>query len=1098
MRCLLIFLLAAVPGFSNPDADAKGVAFFESRVRPILIQRCFECHSESAGKQKGGLLLDRRSGWMEGGNSGPAVVPGDVAKSLLVQAVRHLDPEFAMPEEQLPEEEIAALMHWVKIGAPGGKTDLGETEFSRLGNQEYLSEQAESHWSFQPVKAGPIPKVDGVVHPVDRFLAGPMREKGVEPSPLADRRSLLRRLSFDLTGLPPGYEQVEDFVRDDRSPKVEIERLLASPAFGERWARHWLDFARYADTREFLPAGADTRYPYAYTYRDYVIEAYNSDMPVNQFIREQLAADLIPDLDPQHLAALGFLTVGSRFRNNRHEIYNDRIDVVTRGFMGLSVACARCHDHMYDPIPTTDYYALFGVFDSVSDLLEYPVIPHRRGMEPPSYVQDDFEKKRGQVVKDYEDYKNGLAAEARRDFRIKADDYLGRAHDMMFRRQDVRKALSGTTLKETALTPLVNNLRGMVRTKANAKDLVVGPLLAVIRAPEKDYIKTRDRALAGPMDPVIRAGLKARPLPNRKAFMVRFGEVLVQAAKDDVLPVTRWLARDTGPFRFTPQNCLAASNLFGKGRLKRASLERAINDIDSTHPGAPPRAMAVQDKQVLMEGQVFLRGNAASRGERVPRRYLSIFGGEEFTQGSGRLELADRIADPANPLTARVYANRVWMHLMGTSLVATPGDWGLQAPEPVHAELLDFLAYRLVLHNWSTKTLIEIITTSQAYRRSSAADPAMVALDPDNIYYARANMKRLGFEAMRDATLSVAGNLEDGMYGRAVDITEAPFSTRRTVYGFIDRVNLDDMFAVFDFPSPDAIATERTETLVPQQALFSMNDPFLHAQARELVSRYVGAGGIGPGGVGASGAGFESRLTALYRAVFQRDPRPAEIRVGQAFLQAAVKTKDEKRTRDWKYGYGSADPLLPPEQRFTEFRYWDPKQNAWQVSKIFPHPVTSYARRYATGGNPGRSNRQGAVLRWTAPYSGTFALEGELRHFEKEKGDGVIGEIIHSRHGLLRKVPVRGRAKRLEVAEVACRKGDVVDFIVMMGESQAFDRFAWSPEIRSLQMAEMVPVGQKTNWIAQADFEGPQPPMLTPWQQLAHALLMSNEFLYLD
>lgn len=1098
--CCPLGLLAVAALFSpllcgfasaSPGAKAKGIAFFENKVRPILTERCFECHSEAAGKQKGGLLLDRRSGWMDGGDSGPAVVPGNPGRSLLVKAVRHLDPDFAMPDDKLPDEEIAALMHWVKIGAPGGKNDIGETEFSRLGDQVYLSEEAKTHWAFQPLRPGPLPEETDFTHPVDRFLAASWEGKDVEVSAQADRRTWMRRLSFDLIGLPPTHSEVTD---PANAPlRVVLNRLLDSPAFGERWARHWLDLARYADTREFLAAGADTRYPYAYTYRDYVIDAFNADKPVDAFIREQLAADLLPEDERAEtdLAALGFLTVGSRFRGNRAEIYNDRIDVVTRGFLGLTVACARCHDHMYDAIPTTDYYALYGVFNSVTDPTTYPEIPCREGACPEEDERKDFEAKRAREVATRRVYMETLATEARADFRDKAGAYLERTHDMLFKGHDARKALTGAKLKETALTPLTNNLRNQLRNKSNEKDKVFGPLLGILRAPEKDFVKIRNAVLAMPMSPGLKDALTRKPLPaNRRVFMTRYGEALAAAAKAEDRLVNGALAREGGPFWFTPEASLGASRLFGPGRTKIANLERAINDVDATHPGAPPRAMVVAEKPRPVEGQVFIRGNVATRGERVPRRFLTQFGGAEFGDDSGRLELANAIVE--TPLAARVYANRVWMHTMGESLVETPGDYGLQAPEPVQARLLDFLAKRLVDSGWSTKTLVRLIVTSEAYRRSSLARPAMMRLDPENRLYARGNVRRLSFEAMRDATLAVAGNLDRTMFGRAEDITTVPFSRRRTVYGFIDRVNLDDIFATFNFPSPDTIAPERAETMVPQQALFSMNDPFLHEQARQLANHTIGS-------VKAEGEVFRKRLTAVYNAVFQRDPTQREFVAGQRFMQAAVEMRDEPRPRDWRYGYGPADPEIAADERFTELKFWDRKRRSWQTSKVFPHPKTGHVRLSANGGHPGRNNVQSTVLRWTAPLAGTYAIAGELAHPAKiENGDGVRASVLHSRHGVLKRVNVLSRTKPVVVERVECEAGDIIDFIVSPMDSPLADSYGWSPEVRSLQMSELVPPGQRTTWVAQTDFRGPLPPLLTPWQQLAHALLMSNEFHFLD
>ncbi|NNM30841.1 MAG: DUF1549 domain-containing protein, partial [Akkermansiaceae bacterium] len=597
------FPAAAVPGAGNS-------AFFENRVRPILVEHCYECHSEDAGKQKGGLLLDRASGWLEGGDSGPAVVPGDIKESLLALAISHKDEDFAMPKEKLPDDKINILLRWIRIGAPGPEHDLGDSEFSRLGDQDFLRTKARAHWSFQPVVKPEVPEAGGAAgNPLDRFVTKRLREAGLTLSPPADRRTILRRLSYDLIGLPPTMAEVTAFVNDQRPDAYErqVDRLLASPHFGERWGRYWLDIARYADTREWQAAGRDSRYPFAYTFRDYVIRAFNEDLPYDEFLREQIAADLYTDRDDApELAALGFLTVGSRFRNDRDEIANDRIDVVTRGVMGLTVACARCHDHKFDPIPTADYYAMHGIFRSTEDLDDYPVIDLGTAVDAKAVA--DYERKRAAAEADRQAYIDGLAKEARADFRKKPAEYMAALHDLSISKSaDVRKLISGGKLKATALTPLGRNLSRVARGAKQRKDPFWSPFALLIDTPEKKFAAALAEGIAAAkkdgaitVNPALLAALERPPaIRTKKEFMRRYGDVIAEAlaagkagsltpAQREVLAA---LDDPEGVFVITPQAALAASNISGRSRQAIAKKDNAIRDIDAEHPAAPARAM---------------------------------------------------------------------------------------------------------------------------------------------------------------------------------------------------------------------------------------------------------------------------------------------------------------------------------------------------------------------------------------------------------------------------------------------------------------------------------------------------------------------------
>jgi mono/diheme cytochrome c family protein len=718
-------LPAAPPAQDTPLHET--VEFFETKVRPVLAEKCFACHGPK--KQRGGLRLDGRTATLTGGDNGPAVVPGKPDESLLLKAVRQ-DGDLKMPPKgKLAAEQVAALAEWVRAGAVWP---------AAVATKEVVSvaEMRARHWAFRPVRKSGVPAVKGasrVRTPVDAFVLARFEKKGLSLSPPAGRRTLVRRVTFDLTGLPSTPEDVEAFVNDQAADAYErvVERLLASPAYGERWGRHWLDVARYADTKGYVFT-EERRYPNSYTYRDYVIRAFNDDKPYDRFLVEQLAADRLPaGGDNSALAALGFLTLGRRFLNNPHDIIDDRIDVTMRGLLALTVACARCHDHKFDPIPARDYYSLYGVFASSQEPAELPLL----GKPVPS------------------------------------------------------------------------------------------PELAAFNA----ELEKRTKAV--------------------EEFQAKH--------KDD----------------------LASGNV--KYKLELTKLTNRVAEWKASGPGAPARAMVLNDLPAPVEPHVLKRGNPGNPSEAVPRQFLEVLSGPErkpFTEGSGRLELARAIASRDNPLTARVMVNRVWMHHFGDGLVRTPGDFGARGEPPTHPELLDWLAASFMDSGWSVKHLHRLIVLSATYRQASDDNPQGQAIDPENRLLWKMNRQRLDFEQLRDALLAVGGRLDRTAGGRPVDITTPPFGTRRTVYGFIDRQNLPGLFRTFDLASPDVSTPRRFTTTVPPQALFLMNNPFVSQQARRFAQRPDVAWLLDD----------KQRIVRMYRLAYGRPPEPEEVEWGRAFLAAAL------------------------------------------------------------------------------------------------------------------------------------------------------------------------------------------------------------------
>jgi mono/diheme cytochrome c family protein len=688
--CLAVAALFAAQVRGEDRATPEQVEFFEKSIRPLLVENCHECHASD--KQEGKLRLDSRDAAVKGGEFGPAVVPGKPEESWLVKAIGYGHDDVQMPPKgKLPADKIEALTAWIKMGAPwpgsqAVRPAAAEREFK-------ISEEDRSYWAFQPVQDPPLAEIGGTdaSSPIDRFILARQREHGLAPVGPADKRTLLRRVAFDVTGLPPTPAEVEAFLADDRPDAFErlIDRVLASPHYGERWGRHWLDVARYGEDQAHTFEAR--HYPDGFRYRDWVVRALNADKPYDRFVLEQIAGDLLEGEDrPDRLAATGLFSLGPVYygRATADEI-DDRVDTLTRGLLGLTVACARCHEHKFDPIGMADYYALAGIFGSTK-------------------------------------YKEFVLTE------------------------------TGEIDEQVAYLPT-----------------------------DKKKGKDKDQAVR----PVIHALIESDQPANMK---------------------------------------------------------------------------------------IHLRGNAENLGDEVPRRFLAVLSPAEpppFTQGSGRLELAQAIVSPSNPLTPRVIVNRVWAHHFGVGIVATPSNFGKLGQQPTHPELLDWLASRFVAEGWSLKRLHRQVMRSDAWRRSSAVDPASLVHDPDNQYLWRMNRRRLEIEPWRDAMLAASGNLEASLGGKPGDLAAAT-NRRRTLYGAVSRHNLDPVLRLFDFPDPNLTADRRPTTIVPLQQLFVLNSEFLAEQSQALAER-----------ARAVSADDEARIRRAYELAFGRLPSARELELGRAFLQ---------------------------------------------------------------------------------------------------------------------------------------------------------------------------------------------------------------------
>ncbi len=1117
-----------------PATDSAGIEFFEKKIRPILVENCYKCHSAEAEKLKGGFLLDTKGGLLKGGDTGPAIVPGDAERSLLIKAVRYTDENLQMPpkNKKLSPEHVADLEAWVKMGAPDPR---GENQKSKIKNQK-----SDKHWAFQPVKMPPLPRTKNprwIKTPVDAFILARLEEKKITPSPTADQRTLIRRATLDLLGLPPTPQEVQTFIAD-RSPEAfarVVDRLLASPHYGERWGRYWLDVARYADTKGYV-FEEERRYPYAYTYRDYVIHALNEDLPFDQFIIQQIAADLLPlGEDKRPLAALGFLTLGRRFLNNQPDIIDDRIDVVARGTMGLTVACARCHDHKFDPIPSKDYYSLYGVFASCNEPGNKPLL----GKETLPKEYPEYLAERASRENELKKFREEKQSEARAKLRSQAGDYLLLAYESA-KLSD--KSKQEALVRERKLDPTVaQRWVSSLETWGKSHHPIFAPWFAFSALPEKEF-ETKAKELTAKLpgmsegtnaiNPDVAAAFAEGPNSLKQAAE-RYGKLFGEVDKQwRELLAAKGQTNNAAATNAPPPTALPDANrealrqiLYGEnappeieaGSLRRLldtpaqqklrALQRKVDELDATHPGAPPRAMALEDNASPYTPHVFVRGNPSNQGEEVPRQFLEVLAGEKrqpFQHGSGRLELAQAIASTNNPLTARVLVNRVWLHHFGTALVRTPSDFGTRADPPTHPELLDYLAARFMLGvplpsegrgkpagcaAWSLKALHRLIMLSSTYQQSSGNNLQAAKVDPSNQLLWKMNRGRLDFEALRDTLLMVAGQLDVSVGGRPVELTTEPFTTHRTVYGFVERQNLPGLFRTFDFASPDTTSPQRFSTTVPQQALFLMNSPFVVQQATNLINRPEVK----------SLASDEQRIQKLYQIAFQREADAEELKMAKKFLQSqAAASTPPPDVPAWQYGWGEFDEQSKRVKQFQPLPHFS--KYAWQGGTNLPDTKLGWVLLTADGGHPGNDPEHAAIRRWIAPRDGRVSIEGELHH-PSDQGNGVRGRIVSSRQGAAGEWLAFNQKTNTSVERLEVKHGDTIDFVTDCRGDVGYDSFSWAPIIKYVSDAKRPSADEPKEWNAKNDFTGPRkarPPSLGAWEKYAQVLLLANELVFVD
>jgi hypothetical protein len=763
--------------------------------------------------------------------------------------------------------------------------------------------------------------------------------------------------------------------------------------------------------------------------------------------------------------------------------------------LGLTVACARCHDHKYDPIPTRDYYSFYSIFSNIREPKDLPLLVTSNTNSPVNPLNNVYDDRLARIRKADGDYREHRSAVLNDFFKTQIAEYLVAVRDSAKMRATEVEEL----IKERQLNLyLLDRWRDYLGDSRTSVQRVFGLWNAAAVVPDSELAKKWPEILAAQSaaNPLVLGEFKAVPA-NVKEVAARYAALLLRydspvrlsdTQKEDLRMALRG---DGAPVNVPVSDFDLVMTEGDRNNTinfkNRYDIMRALYAYD----GGAPRAMVVEDVPNPQPAHVFVRGNPNNPGIETPAHFLSCLSAGEparFTDGSGRLDLAKAIANKDNPLTARVIVNRVWMHHFGAGIVRTPSDFGLRGDPPTHPELLDYLAIRFMESGWSLKKLHRTIMLSATYQQSSADNPEARKQDPENQFIWRMNRQRLDIEGLRDSVLTASGQLENKLGGLPFALTASPTVPRRTVYGYIERGRIPGLLAAFDFAVPDQHVPLRYTTTVPQQALFLLNSSFMAEQAVHLANRPEVATETDP----------LKRVQRLYRIALGRDATPREISVGLKFIDSGGEPGSAASdVSPWQYGLGEYDSATERVKTFAPFRVFT--GDFWQGASMLPDPVTGKAKLGADGGEPGDNPRQAVVRRWTSPAEGTVSIDGTLRHDQsslRNFGDGVRARIVSSRHGELASWSVNGSGAETKLNGINIEKGDTLDFIVDGRADSENDGFRWAPTIKMIRTNESVP--KETAWSARDDFRGPTPQPLTVWERYAHVLLETNEFAFVD
>jgi cytochrome c553 len=930
--------LASVAQAENDkSADAAGLAFFEKRIRPVLVEHCYTCHSVDKKKKQGGLLLDTRAGIRRGGDTGSAVVPSSPDQSLILAALRYEDLEMP-PKGKLSRKIIKDFERWIRIGAPDPR-DGGE-EVSKSGGVSL--EEGRKFWSFQPIQDPNVPKNRNdkwAASEIDSFILQKQEAAGLAPTSDANPEVILRRLYFDLIGLPPTPTQVREFLKAAAvDPKKAIEEvvdaLLDSPRFGERWGRHWLDVARFSESS----GGGRTRvFEHAWRYRDYVIRSFNEDKSYARFVAEQIAGDLLPYESTaegrDNLAATSFLAIGPinyELQDKQlldMEVIDEQLDTIGKSMLGMTIGCARCHDHKFDPIPTADYYALAGIFLSTKSLDHANVSnPVMRALPLDSKQQQQVAKLNrlaqpleSEIAKIKAQQKKLGGAQTKRNH-VALDRLLGVVVD------DEQAKYIGTWTASVSVAGYVH--KGYHhQSDATAEARYVAKLKPGKYEVRLSYTASTNRASNLPIriihcDGLFETRVNSKKQPTIDGTFVSLGEfhfeqqgtvIIGGKASDGVMiaDAIQWLpvdglAADKRPsikpiVKADPQaetNAKTRSEL----ALRLKAVQTQLAKLKKKHNvDAAPVVMSVQESNEIQDCQICIRGNVHNRGKRIPRGFLSVMLPNENKNAaptriskkvSGRLEFAQWIASDKNSLTSRVFVNRVWYWLMGKGIVRSLDNFGAMGAKPSHPELLDHLATRFMADNWGVKQLIRRIVLSRTYQQSSSVSAHSKATDPGNRWYSFMPRRRLDAESIRDAILASSGQLNLSIGGSTIRPgSKSEFNyqfndsqldgQRRSVYVPVFRNSLLDLFEVFDFADPNLVMGQRSVSTLPTQALYLMNSPWVMQQSEYGAKRLL------------NDAMLETesqRIDEVYLLLFGRTPKPGERQIAADYLKGSTDT----------------------------------------------------------------------------------------------------------------------------------------------------------------------------------------------------------------
>ncbi len=954
MRCISFWLLLCLGllclGTIGQAAEDRGsvtpeqLDFFETRIRPVLAEHCYSCHSAKSQAVKGGLLLDSRRGIRTGGDSGAAVVPHRPDASLLLDALNYESYEMP-PQGKLPDRVIADFERWIRDGAAdprkaGDPREAGPAVAAKPAGADI--ESGREFWSFQPIGTPDPPAVRDSSWPssdIDRFVLARLEAAGLVPNHDAAPRTLIRRLYFDLHGLPPSPSQVQAFLEADQGVAWEalVDQLLESPRFGERWGRHWLDVVRYAES---TGGGRTKILRNAWRYRDYVVEAFNQDRPIDQFLKEQIAGDLLPWETPEQrarqLTATSFLGLGPINYELQDktlltmEIVDEQLDTIGRSMLGMTIGCARCHDHKFDPIPTRDYYALAGFFRNtktvehanVSNLIlrPLPVAPawqakldehatakasiesalraarseHERLAKQLGVTDVSLASLPGIVVDDVQAKAIGRWSESTSIRGFLGPRYLfakgspAGDHRLVFTSADL---VPGEYEVRVSYTSSGNRAANALIAVAHRSGQTLRRIDQRRRPAIDGRFVTLGRFHSGQEMPL------SVTISNRDANGVVIGDVV------QFLPVGDTVAKLDRPGEPKEDAAAVAERRALQEALDRQQavvddLEGQLKKLDRRAPPAAPVVISVQDQEEVEDCPLHIRGSVKNLGEPIPRGFLQVASFGEppasMPEGSGRIALADWIASPANPLTARVFVNRVWLHLMDRGIVGTPDNFGTVGELPTHPELLDHLASEFIRDGWSVKRLIKRIVLARVYRLSSEHQEAGATLDPENLLRWRATRKRLEAEAIRDAILAVSGQLDFEQGGSLIaPSVKSEFgyrftSLRRSVYVPVFRNTLHDLFEVFDFSNPNLVTGQRSTGTLPTQALYLMNSPFVIEQATHAARSLLDTPGDDA-----------LRVRLAYERSLGRLPSATEQRLALEYVWLAEDASSDLRVQRW-------------------------------------------------------------------------------------------------------------------------------------------------------------------------------------------------------